>query len=138
VHATPLILGCLAATWLIWGSTDLAIKWALISLPPFFRMRARFLVAGALLLASMRVVRKAPSPTRRQWAHAASIGLPMPGGGMSGTAYAERTVESGLVVAFIAMLLGVSLAGELVTAWEWWAAAVIVGGVLLPMARRWR
>src|SRR6267378_7906550 len=34
---SPLILSCLAATWLIWGSTYLAIKWALISLPPFFQ-----------------------------------------------------------------------------------------------------
>lgn len=36
---SPLILACLAATWVIWGSTYLAIKWALISLPPFFRWR---------------------------------------------------------------------------------------------------
>ncbi len=35
---SPLILACLAATWLIWGSTYLAIKWALISLPPFFQI----------------------------------------------------------------------------------------------------
>src|SRR5258708_33579308 len=46
---SPLILACLAATWIIWGSTYLAIKWALISLPPFFQMGTRFLVAGALL-----------------------------------------------------------------------------------------
>ena len=38
----------------------------------------------------------------------------------------------------IAMLLGVALAGEVVTGYEWSAAAVIVGGVLLLMARRWR
>jgi drug/metabolite transporter (DMT)-like permease len=38
----------------------------------------------------------------------------------------------------IAMLLGVTLAGEVVTGYEWAAAAVIVLGVLLLMARRWR
>src|SRR5260370_41223093 len=48
---SPLILACLAATWIIWGSTYLAIKWALISLPPFFQMGTRFLVAGGPLLA---------------------------------------------------------------------------------------
>jgi drug/metabolite transporter (DMT)-like permease len=99
-----LILACLAATWLIWGSTYLAIKWALVSLPPFFQMGTRFLVAGALLMAWMRVVRKAPSPTRRQWRHAVWVGALMLGGGMGGTAYAEQTVESGLVVAFIAVV----------------------------------
>ena len=44
-----LIVGCLAATWLIWGSTYLAIKWALVSFPPFFQMGTRFVAAGLLL-----------------------------------------------------------------------------------------
>ena len=38
----------------------------------------------------------------------------------------------------IAMLLGISLAGEVVTAYEWKAVAVILVGVMLLMARRWR
>ena len=37
-----LIVACLAATWLIWGSTYLAIKWALISFPPCFQMGTRW------------------------------------------------------------------------------------------------
>src|SRR2546426_1802978 len=53
---SPPILACLAATWLIWGSTYLAIKWALISLPPFFQMGTRFLVAGGFLMAWMRLL----------------------------------------------------------------------------------
>ncbi len=101
---SPLILACLAATWLIWGSTYLAIKWALISLPPFFQMGTRFLVAGALLMAWMRLARKATWPTRTQWRHAFFVGTLMLGGGGGGTAYAEQSVESGLVVAFIAVV----------------------------------
>src|SRR6266852_1598847 len=100
----PLILACLAATWLIWGSTYLAIKWALVSLPPFFQMGTRFLVAGALLMAWMRLARKASWPTRAQWRHAFWVGTLMLGGGMGGTAHAEQSVESGLVVAFIAVV----------------------------------
>ncbi len=50
----PLLRLCLAATWLIWGSTYLAIKFALISFPPFFQMGTRFLFAGVLLMAWMR------------------------------------------------------------------------------------
>jgi drug/metabolite transporter (DMT)-like permease len=45
-----LIVACLAATWLIWGSTYLAIKWALVSFPPFFQMGTRFVAAGLLRL----------------------------------------------------------------------------------------
>jgi drug/metabolite transporter (DMT)-like permease len=101
---TPLIVGCLAATWLIWGSTYLAIKFALESFPPFFQMGTRFLVAGLLLMAWMRIVRRAPWPSGRQWLHAAVVGALMLGGGMGGTALAEVTVGSGLVVAFIAVV----------------------------------
>ena len=39
----PLILLCLAATWVVWGSTYLAIKLALVSFPPFFQMGTRCL-----------------------------------------------------------------------------------------------
>src|SRR5712691_11651242 len=101
---SPLILACLAATWLIWGSTYLAIKWALISLPPFFQMGTRFLVAGGLLMAWMRLVRKASWPTLAQWRHAFLVGTLMLGGGMGSTAYAEQSVDSGLAVAFIAVV----------------------------------
>jgi drug/metabolite transporter (DMT)-like permease len=100
----PLVIACLAATWLIWGSTYLAIKLALASFPPFFQMGTRFLVAGALLMAWMRWVRRAPWPDARQWCHAAGVGGLLLGGGMGGTAVAEVTVGSGLVVAFIAVV----------------------------------
>ena len=101
---SPLIVACLAATWLVWGSTYLAIKLALESFPPFFQMGTRFLVAGALLLAWMKLAHGAAMPTRRQWMHALVVGTLMLGGGMGGTAYAEQTVGSGLVVAFIAVV----------------------------------
>ncbi len=99
----PLILLCLAATWLVWGSTYLAIKFALWSFPPFFQMGTRFIAAGALLGAWMRW-RGAAWPNRRQWGHALVVGTLMLGGGMGGTAYAELSVGSGLVVAFIAVV----------------------------------
>ena len=99
---SPLLLMCLAATWLVWGSTYLAIKFALVSFPPFFQMGTRFLFAGALLMAWMRR-RGAPWPDRTQWRHALFVGALMLGGGMGGTAYAETSVGSGLVVAFIAV-----------------------------------
>jgi len=101
--AQALILLCLAATWLVWGSTYLAIKFALVSFPPFLQMGSRFLLAGVLLLAWMRW-RGAPWPSALQWRNALAVGTLMLGGGMGGTAYAEQTVGSGLVVAFIAVV----------------------------------
>lgn len=98
---SPLVVACVAATWLVWGSTYLAIKFALVSFPPFFQMGTRFLVAGAILLAWTRL-RGYPMPTRTQWRNAGIVGALMLGG-MGCVAYSELTVASGLVVAFIAV-----------------------------------
>jgi drug/metabolite transporter (DMT)-like permease len=101
---SPFLLACLLATWLVWGSTYLAIKFALVSFPPFIGMGSRFIVAGIVLMLWMRYVRKAPWPTIREWRNGLVIGALMCAGGMGGTAYSEQTVSSGLVVAFIAIV----------------------------------
>lgn len=132
---SPLIIACLAATWLVWGSTYLAIKYALISLPPFVQMGSRFMVAGIVLMAWMRW-RGAAWPSRLQWRNALAVGTLMLGGGMGGTAYAEQTVGSGLVVAFIAvvpvlMVAANALMGTLPSRLEGLGIACGLGGVLL-------
>lgn len=98
----PLILACLAATWFIWGSTYLAIKWALISFPPFHQMGTRFLVAGVLLAGWVRW-RGGRWPCRDEWVNATVLGTLMLAVAYGLTAVAEQTVSSGLVVAFIAI-----------------------------------
>ena len=100
---SPLVIACLAATWLIWGSTYLAIKFALTSFPPFYQMGSRFLVAGALLFVWLRLRGRA-LPTLREWRNALIIGTLLLVSGMGFTAYAEQTVASGLIVAYIAIL----------------------------------
>jgi drug/metabolite transporter (DMT)-like permease len=132
---TGLVLACLAATWLVWGSTYFAIKFALLAFPPFFQMGTRFLCAGVLLMAWTRW-RGRPWPSRREWRNALVVGALMLGGGMGGTAYAEQTVGSGLVVAFIAVVpmmialaslpFGVRPAGR-----EWLGIGVGLAGVLM-------
>jgi drug/metabolite transporter (DMT)-like permease len=99
----PFVLMCLAATWVVWGSTYLAIKYALLSFAPFLQMGTRFLCAG-LLLAAWMCWRGAAWPTWLQWRNALIVGGLMLGCGMGGVAYAEQSVGSGLVVAFIAVV----------------------------------
>jgi drug/metabolite transporter (DMT)-like permease len=97
------LLSCLAATWLVWGSTYLVIRFALVGFAPYFLMATRFLFAGGLLLV-WQLARGATLPTGRQWGNALLVGTLMLGGGMGGVAYAEQTIASGLVVAFIAVI----------------------------------
>ena len=97
------MLGCLAATWLIWGSTYLVIRLVLADFAPFFLMATRFLAAGSVLLA-WQIARGASLPGVREWRNAALVGTLMLGGGMGGVAYAEQTIASGIVVAFIAVM----------------------------------
>jgi drug/metabolite transporter (DMT)-like permease len=129
---SPLVLACLAATWLIWGSTYLAIRFALVSLPPFAGMGSRFLVAGLLLAAWMRWARRAPWPNAAQWRHALAIGALMLGGGMGGTAYAEQTIGSGLVVAFIAVVPVMMALGQML--WRVFPSPREAGGIARGLA----
>jgi drug/metabolite transporter (DMT)-like permease len=103
VRFSPLLVACLAATWFIWGSTYLAIKFALVSFPPFYQMGSRFLVAGLLLMAWLKWRGRA-LPTLVEWRNAAIIGTLLLVSGMGLTAYSEQTVASGLVVAYIAVV----------------------------------
>jgi len=55
------LVGAFAALYLIWGSTYLAIRFALETLPPFTMAGARFVVAGMMLYGWARL-RGAASP----------------------------------------------------------------------------
>ena len=106
----PLLVPALLACYLVWGSTYLAIRLALVSFPPFFQMGTRFLVAGVLLMGwvlwrrSRAAGTPQPLPTARQWRNALVIGTLMLGGGMGLTASAEQHIGSGLIAAFIAVV----------------------------------
>ncbi len=109
---TPLVIACLVATWVIWGSMYLAIKWALVSFPPFYQMGSQFVVAG-ILLAVVSRWRGAAWPTGREWAGAAIMGALLLGGGYGFTALAETRISSGLVVAFGAIVPSLMALAEL-------------------------
>jgi len=98
----PLIVLSLLSTWIIWGSTYLAIRFALDSFAPFLLMGLRFVIAGGLLMIVCRL-RGAALPAFVEWRNATIVGGLMLGGGMASAAYAEQTVSSGLVVTFIAI-----------------------------------
>ena len=60
--------------YLVWGSTYLAIRVAVETMPPFAMAAIRFALAGALLFTFLRL-RGTASPTPRQWRDAAVSGF---------------------------------------------------------------
>ena len=95
-----LILGCFLAVYGIWGSTYLAIRISIQTLPPFLMAGARFFVAGILMYAWLRAT-GSPAPTRVQWRNAAVQGFLLLTAGNSVIVWAEQWVPSSLAALIV-------------------------------------
>ena len=112
----PIWLGLLTL-YLVWGSTYLAISYAVETIPPFLMAGVRFLSAGLLLLAwsVARDGRTFVPPTRREWRDSAIVGSLLIGGGMGMVAFGEQTVPSGIAALLIAVMpVWVAVLGRIV------------------------
>lgn len=98
-----LIVAAFAAVYLIWGSTYLAIRVTLETLPPFSAAAARFLLAGAILYAYARL-RGHAAPERGHWRGLAFVGGLLLLGGNGGVMWAQQHVPSGLASVIIASI----------------------------------
>ncbi|SMB94473.1 drug/metabolite exporter YedA [Deinococcus hopiensis] len=132
---TPAVLVSLALVYVVWGSTYFGIKVAIESLPPLGMLGLRFLVAGAVLFAFLRL-RGAAMPTLRQWSASAAVGLLLLGGGTGLVTLAERDASSSVAALVIAVsplfaaLFG-RLWGERTSGREWLGIGVGLLGIAL-------
>lgn len=94
------IAAALAAVYVVWGSTYLAIRIAIESLPPFWMASGRFVIAGALLYGFARW-RGAERPTAEHWRSAALVGTLLLGFGNGGVVWAEQRVDSGVAALIV-------------------------------------
>lgn len=123
----------LATIYLLWGSTYLAIRYAVHEIPPFLMAGMRFLSAGILLYGWARW-RGAERPTLAQWRSAAIVGGLLLLGGNGLVVFAEQTVDSGMA----ALMVSTTALWMVLLAWLWQRGAApgprVIAGLLLGLA----
>ncbi|MCH7872377.1 MAG: drug/metabolite exporter YedA [Planctomycetes bacterium] len=99
--AKIMVVVAFAAVYIIWGSTYLAIRVAVETIPPFLMAGVRYMIAGGILYAWLRW-RGVAAPARIHWRSAAVVGGLMLLGGNGGVVWAE---QPGKVPSSIAALM---------------------------------
>ena len=89
------------AIYTIWGSTYLAIRFVVETIPPFFMAGTRWIIAGLILYALTRT-KSTQSQTSLHWKNAFVIGGFLLLGGNGAVVWAEQWVPSGLTSLLIA------------------------------------
>jgi drug/metabolite transporter (DMT)-like permease len=95
-----LILGFLII-YVVWGSTYLAIRWGVETIPPFIMGATRFLIAGSLMYGYSRF-RGAKKPTIAEWRNSAVVGALLLFVGNGAVSWAEQRVSSGMTSLLVA------------------------------------
>ena len=94
------VLLAFAAIFIVWGSTYLAIRYAVAEIPPLLTAGVRHLTAGCLLYAWARA--KGYRASRREWGHSAVVGVLFFLVGHGTLHWAEQSVPSGLAALLVA------------------------------------
>jgi len=124
-----LLIAAFAAVYLLWGSTYLAIKYAVATMPPFLLAGSRFVLAGGILALAGRASATYERPTLAQWRTSVVVGALLLAGGNGLVVLSERTLPSSLAALLIAsepfwiVLLG----------WWWLGQARPSGRVVLGL-----
>jgi len=90
----------LIALYIVWGSTYLAIRFAVETIPPFFHASLRFLISGAILYI-WRHMAGDEKPTLGNWKSTAIVGTFLLLGGNGLVALAEKHIPSGIAALVI-------------------------------------
>lgn len=100
--ARALIILAFAAVYLLWGSTYLAIRYAIETLPPFLMAGTRFSIAGAILFTWAILKGESVRSSFSQWPKALAIGGLLLLCGNGGVTWAEKYIFSGFAALLVA------------------------------------
>jgi drug/metabolite transporter (DMT)-like permease len=95
------LVSAFAIVYVVWGSTFLAILFAIQTLPPFLMASVRFLVAGSVVYAWSRFVAGAAAPSRAHWQGTAIVGVLLLLGGNGLLVWSEQRVPSGVAALLV-------------------------------------
>jgi len=97
-----LLIAAFAAIYIFWGSTYLAIKYAIETLPPFLMAGARFVFAGSMLIVWARFSKDYEPPKPAHWRTSIIVGTLLLLGGNGCVVFAERHITSSLAALLVA------------------------------------
>jgi drug/metabolite transporter (DMT)-like permease len=100
---TRLAYAAWIAVCVLWGTTYLAIRIALETVPPMLMGGIRWTIAGSLIVAVMNL-RRDTIPGRAEWPALALLGVLLIGLGNGGVVWAEQTIPSGLTAVLVAVV----------------------------------
>lgn len=90
----------LIALYVVWGSTYLAIRFAVETIPPFLQAGLRFFISGLILVLWRRAAGD-EMPTRIQWRSVTIIGALLLLGGNGLVSFAEQRIASGVAALIV-------------------------------------
>lgn len=96
------LIAAFAAVYIFWGSTYLAIKYTIETLPPFLTAGARFAFAGSILFLWARLSRDYERPKLVHWKTAFIVGTFLLLGGNGGVVLAQHFISSSLSALLVA------------------------------------
>lgn len=96
----PAVWAAMIAVYVAWGSTYLAIRFAVETMPPFLMAAVRFMISGGLLFLFRRMSGD-PLPRWNEVRSAGIVGLFLLLGGNGMVVWAEQTVPSGMAALMV-------------------------------------
>jgi drug/metabolite transporter (DMT)-like permease len=132
-----ILVAAFAAIYIFWGSTYLAIKYAIETLPPFLMAGSRFFIAGSILFLWARLSKDYETPKWEHWRTSIIVGTLLLLGGNGCVVFAQHYISSSLA----ALLVATEPLWIVLLGWFWlkgqrpnWKVAL---GLLLGFAGVW-
>lgn len=102
-HVNIAVIVAFLIIYLVWGSTFLAIRIAVATVPPLFAAAVRFSIAGAVLV-TWSLIRSQPMPRGKEWGSLSVLGALMFFACYSALFWAQKYVDSGITAVIEALM----------------------------------